>query len=175
MSASVQSPLTTIRMIVTTTDGKKSEAYVSISTSSSGQDGWRSIAFPLPAITGFDKTNKTIKSIAISGDSLASIFVGEVKMINDTTPIRGEFVGQTTMNLALGDEITLRAYGSGGASVLKYSWDFDNKDGIQVDAEGPVIVRKFRKAGTYVITLTVSDAYGLKTPYTTTITAKVNP
>jgi hypothetical protein len=97
-----------------------------------------------------------------------------MRVVNDTTPIRGD-VNQTNLNLALGDEIEFIAHGMGGSSVLKYTWDFDSADGIQVDAEGQVIKRKFRKPGDYTITLTVTDAYGLKAPYSTTIKAKVNP
>jgi PKD repeat protein len=79
------------------------------------------------------------------------------------------------MNLALGDEVSFSAAGFGGSTVLKYSWDFDDKDGIQEDAVGQSVRHKFRKPGTYTITLTIADAYGLKKPYTTTMKAVVNP
>jgi PKD repeat protein len=79
------------------------------------------------------------------------------------------------MNLALGDTVTFTATGDGGSSILKYSWDFDSADGIQTDAEGRSVQRRFRKAGDFVITLTISDYYGLKAPYTATVKVKVNP
>ncbi len=82
---------------------------------------------------------------------------------------------QPDINLALGDEITLSASGFGGSSILRFTWDFDDKDGIQVDAEGQSVKHKFRKAGNFVVTMTVSDYYGLKPSYSSTVKVTVNP
>lgn len=166
--------LKNLRFVITTTDGKRSEAYVPISTNSSGDRGWRTASIPLQAITGFDKTNKIVSSVALAGDSTAVFYVGDLRVINDATPITGD-ANVKTLNLALGDEVDLYAVGYGGSSVLKYLWDFDAKDGIQVDAEGQSVKRKFRKPGKYTITVTIADAFGLKAPHTTTIAVTVNP
>lgn len=173
-TSSTAPALKTLRFVITTTDGLKSEAYVPIATSGSGERGWKTVALPLVAIRGLDRTNKIVKEIGVSGDSLAIFYIGEMRVFSDTTPISGE-VNFKSMNLALGDERELRATGYGGASVLRYTWDFDSKDGIQVDAEGQVIKKKFRRPGAYTITLTISDAAGLKKPYTTTAQVTVNP
>lgn len=163
-----------IRVIVTTTDGKKSEAYVPLTTGGGGERGWKSVSVPLQSITGLADTNKTIKQIAFSGDAISTFYVGDIRTVNDSTPITGS-INATDMNLALGDEVELRAWGNGGSSVLKYTWDFDAKDGIQIDAEGQTVKRKFRKPGKYVITLTIVDANGLKKSFSTTVNATVNP
>ncbi len=167
--------LKTLRLIVTTTDGKKSEIYVPADTSSTSETGWKTASVPLQAITGLDRTNKTIQSIAFGANTIATFYVGDLRIVDDSTPIRGEINGSTTLNLALGDEFTFSAYGFGGSSILRYAWDFDARDGIQVDAEGQSVTRKFRKEGTYTVTLTVSDFYGLKPSYTTTMKVTVNP
>lgn len=167
-------PLKNLRMIVTTTDGKKSEAYIAVNTSATSDRNWINVATPLRTITGFDKTNMQVKEIAIAGDAVTTFYLGEMRIVNDTTPITGD-INRGDSNLALGDEITLSARGFGGASILRYTWDFDSSDGIQVDAEGASIKRKFRKPGTYVITLTISDANGIKAPVTKSIKVKVNP
>ncbi len=171
-SAGPSTPLTMMRLVVTTTDGKKSETYVAISTGTGGDRGWKQFSIPLQGITGLGNTNKQIQSIAFAGDSAATFYIGDLRVINDTTPISGELRINRT-NLALGDELTLIGYGNGGSSVLKYEWDFDS-DG-QVDAEGQAIKRKFRKPGDINITLMISDKYGLKKPYKTTVKVKVNP
>lgn len=164
-----------LRLVITTTDDKKSEIYLPISTgSSAGQRGWRTVGVPLQAIRGLSATNKKVKEVAISADSVGTFFIGEMKILNDSTPIYGQ-ANHTDLNLALGDEIEFIGRGSGGASVLRYSWDFDSNDGIQTDAEGQSVRRRFRKAGTYTVTLTISDVYGLKKPHTTTIKVVVNP
>ncbi len=166
--------LQTIRVIVTTTDGKKSEAYIPVSTGSGGSGGWKSAAIPLQAISGFDKTNKEIKEIGFAGDVTTTFYIGDLRVVNDSTPISGE-PNTRELNLALGDYVNLSASGFGGSSILKYSWDFDDKDGIQEDATGQTIRRQFRKPGNFNITLTISDQFGLKKSYSTMLKAKVNP
>jgi hypothetical protein len=166
-----------IRMIITTTDGKKSEAYIPIGTSQSAANalGWRCLSIPLQAINGFDRTNKVIQAIALSTDTVATMYLGAIDVVTDDTPIRGEINNVTKLNLALDDEVTLTASGEGGSSVLVYNWDFDDTDGIQIDDEGTAIKHKFRKPGKFNVTLTISDKYGLKKPFVTSFPVVVNP
>ncbi|MBN1809162.1 MAG: TIGR03790 family protein [Planctomycetes bacterium] len=44
-----------------------------------------------------------------------------------------------------------------GPNQLTYSWDFDDSDGIQVDATGVNPTHAYGAPGTYTVTLTVSD------------------
>jgi hypothetical protein len=179
--------LKTIRLIITTTDGKKSEAFVPAATSSPAERGWRQAGIPLQAIKGFERTNKVVKSVSFAGDTSTAFYIGDLRVINDRTPIRAE-PNFRTATCSVNSTLTFSANGTGGSSVLKYSWDFDDQDGIQADAEGQSVKYRFRTAsndlrnaaqmrpgGTFTITLTVSDAYGLKDPYTTQVKVKVNP
>lgn len=162
-----------IRLIITTTDGKKSEAYVPVDTRRPDARGWVSVGLPLQAITGFDKTNRTVQSVAVASDVVSTFYIGEMKIQNDATPIYGE-VNLTELNIGTDEIVTLTASGFGGASVLRYTWDFDATNGIQVDAEGQSIKRRFRKPGTYTVTVTISDKYNLKAPFKTTLKVTVN-
>lgn len=170
----VESTLKNIRLIFATTDGKKSEAYIPISTGAGGERGWRFVAVPLQAVAGLGETNKIISEIGISGDAISTFYVGDMRIINDTTPITGD-LNYHQLNLALGDEVEFVGRGFGGSSVLEYAWDFNSADGIQVDAVGQSVKRKFRKPGKYTVTLAVRDVFGLKKPYTTTCSVTVNP
>jgi hypothetical protein len=174
-TTAASSSLETIRVVITTTDGKKSEAYLPVSTNQQSADrGWRNVAVPLQAISGFDRTNKVIRDITLSGDATTTFYLGDLRIVNDSTPISGQVRASRT-NLALGDEVMFTATGNGGSSILRYVWDFDEEDGIQEDAEGQTVRRRFRKAGTYNVTLTVSDRFGLKQPYSTKVKLVVNP
>ena len=164
--------LKTLRLVITTTDGLKSEAYVPADIAA-GSNGWRQLGIPLQAITGFNRTNKLVKSIAVGGDATTSVWIGDVRTIIDSTPITGE-PNVHDMNLAEGDEVTLSASGYGGASMLKYEWYFSSDTSGLPDATGQAIKHKFNKPDTYTITVVISDYFGLKQPYKTTITAKVN-
>lgn len=166
-------PLKNIRIIVTTSDGLKSEAYIPVNTSTATERGWRSIALPLQAISGLNRTNKIIKEIAFSGDGSSTFYIGDLRIVNDSTPIQGEIENQD-LNFAVGDTVTFQASGTGGSTVLKYSWDFGANNGIAEDAVGQTVKRKFRKPGKYKVTLTISDMYGLKPPVTRTADVVVN-
>lgn len=163
-----------LRLVITTTDGLRSEAFLDLKGKVPDQRGWLKSGIPLQAIAGFGRTNKLIQSIALAGDTSGTFYVGEMNILNDSTPVYGE-LNEGNMNLALGDERTLIASGYGGSSPLKFEWDFDAADGIQVDATGQTVKRKFRKPGKYTITLTVTDVYGLKKAHTSTIEVEVNP
>lgn len=165
--------LKNVRFVVTTTDNLRSEAYIPVATSISAQDGWRQVGIPLRAIRGFERTNKTIKEITVASDSTSAFYLGDLRVVSDPTPIRAE-PSVRSLNVALNDIATLSAQGEGGSSVLRYTWDFDESDGISVDAEGASVTHKFRKPGTFTVTVTVQDEYGLKDPYSTTIKVKVN-
>jgi hypothetical protein len=178
-------PLKSIRMIITTTDGKRSEAILPAATSSSNDRGWKQAGIPLQSIRGFDSTNKIIKSIGFAGDVSTAFYIGDMRVLSDKTPIRGEPNFRTLQTFKNAENI-YSATGFGGSSVLKYTWDFDDADGIQVDAEGQAVRYKYRiasddasnpgsvrKDGVFIVTLTISDAYGLKEPYSTQIKVKV--
>jgi plastocyanin len=167
-----------LRLVVTTTDGLRSEAYVPAAPRPRG-DEWPDVGVPLQAINGFARTNKVVQSVAISGDTTTTLYVGGLRIVNDPTPVTGDILvyGETaqSLNLAIGDEVEFTGAGYAGASVLKYEWNFDDKAGKEPDAIGQTVKRKFRKPGNYTITLTITDVFGLKKPYTTTIPAVVNP
>lgn len=44
--------------------------------------------------------------------------------------------------------------------IASYSWDFDDSDGITSEATGPTATKTYATAGTYTVTLTVTDTAG---------------
>jgi len=175
-----EAKMSVLRLVVTTTDDKKSEIYIPLNDTRPDQDGWYQLAFPLQAIKGFDGTNMVVKKVALSADTLATFYLG-------TTPIEGDIyvkvsgVGDDwevvpSANVALEDVVTFRSYGTAGATLIKYEWNFDaaNHPG-EVDAVGPVLKRTFRQPGTFTITLTMSDRFGLKKPVVKSMLVTVNP
>ncbi len=163
-----------VRLVIATTDGMRSEAFLDVKGKVADDKGWIKGSIPLQAIAGFEKTNKKIESIAIASDAVATFYIGQAEISSDSTPLYGE-INQGDLNLALGDQVQFVASGYAGATPIKFDWDFDSADGIQVDASGQVTKRRFRKPGDFVVTLTISDVYGLKAPYKTSIKVTVNP
>ncbi len=166
--------LDTLRLIVTTTDGLKSEIYIPIDGIKPDARGWSKVGVPLQAIRGFERTNKQVSSVAISANQMGTFYIGEIQVVNDRTPIYGE-PNVREMNLALGDEVLLWATGYAGPTLLKYEWNFGGADKSSVDAIGQVVRRRFVQPGHFTITLTIADRYGIKEPYKTTLDVTVNP
>lgn len=168
----VAASLKNVRIVLTTSDGLKSEVYVKVPTGSDA--AWKPLGIPLKAIGGFARTNKQVTEIAMSGDAVSSFYLGDIRIMNDSTPISGD-LNHYELNLALNDEIEFTAMGYGGATPLKYAWDFDKTDGVQADSEGATVKRRFRKPGKYTVTVTIQDLYGLKKAYTRECKVTVNP
>src|SRR5207244_13038870 len=130
------------------------------------------------ALRGLKASRRELKDLMLFGNSPAVVYLGEVVVKHDDTPIQVDELPEYT--IAAGDTQTFAASATGGATQLKYEWDFDAEDGITVDGEGRTIKHKFLKARRdkegnsipFIVTLTVRDPYGIKKPITRT--AKVN-
>ena len=164
-----------LRLVITTTDGKKSDAYVEVPAARARGGGWIPAAIPVQAIAGFSNTNTEILSILVSSDAPTTMYLRDISVVKDETPIYADLTPSTDLNLAFGDEYTFTASGYGGATQLNYEWNFDAANVKGVDAWGRTVKRRFRKAGEFVVQVTVRDIYGYKKPFVRSIKVKVNP
>lgn len=160
-----------MRVVLVTTDGKQYEAVAPFEPPLTDQEGWFPIGVALGAFKGLSP-NAQIKEIRVFGDAYGTFYVGEIRVATDPTPITGD-AGEEQI-VAANDLVRLEARASAGITPLKYSWDFDASDGIQEDAVGRVVTTRYRKPGEYIVTLTVTDVYGLKKPFVTTTKITVN-
>lgn len=167
------SPFERMRFLVTMGDGKTYEMVRPIDLPpSEDPESYVPLSFPIAAImkkagesgvtavpTG---TGAQLRQLAIFGDKYQQFFIGEIGIITDeteivVTPLEDQIIFK-------GDRIRFEGSAEGGATSLKYSWDFDARDGIQEDATGRIVSRAWTTPGKYTITLTVSDVDGLKKP-----------
>ncbi len=163
-----------LRVLISTDDGKLSEVYFRVYRHYHAQSGWHGYALPITKIPGFDRTNGRINGFRFFADAPTTFYVGEITAVNDATPISGEILAMNT-NLARDDEPAFLATGQAGETPLLFYWDWDLKDGVQMETEGPAVYHRFRVPGDYTVTLTIADAYGVKKPFQTTIQVTVNP
>lgn len=163
-----------LRVLIWTTDGKATEVFLPLTSAGKAAGRWVRVGIPVAAIPRLDQTNMVVDRIAVSGDARTIFYLGEIRVVTDSTPIQG-FLDRKEMNLARGDEVLLTASAEAGYSVLEYAWDFDASNGVQDDATGPAVYHRFRIPGEYVVTCTIRDKYGLKSPWTGTIKVTVNP
>jgi hypothetical protein len=187
-SAAAPTPFRNIRFVLVMADGSQHELYRPADLPPTDNPaGFAPLAFPFAAVKKKmgDKMPTgdaaKLKSIAIFGDRYQQFYIGEINILADQTEITVQpldeqifFAGQTTV---------FAGSAEGGATTLKYSWDFNAADGIQEDAVGRVVTHVFPKSGNtgsqqaskeYTITLTVTDVDGLKKPASTTLKADVS-
>lgn len=181
-------PFRNMRFLLVMADGSQHELVRPVELPpTDNPNGYAPLAFPFAALAkkmgGKIPTGDAakLKSIAVFGDRYQQFYIGEINIIADQTEISVAplddqifFAGQTTI---------FAGSAEGGATSLKYSWDFDASDGIQEDAVGRVVTYVFPRSGNgqqgagskeYVITLTVSDVDGLKKSSSVTLKADVS-
>lgn len=126
--------------------------------------GWIKVAVPLSALPfpASSVSDAQLKSLIVAGDAPATIYIGEIRLLDDNTPITA--IPPDEQDVAAGDEVTFTEAGDGGASSLKYTWDFDTKGSFVPQADGQTVSHVYGKAGDYKVTLVVSDLDGIKKP-----------
>jgi hypothetical protein len=167
-------PITELHVVLVFDDGSRAEMIRPISLSVGDDVTWLRAGIALAAIpvTGGEASNAQLKKILIGSDVPAILNVGEIRLVSDTTPITADAGKSET--IPAGSSVTLVGTGEGGASALKYEWDFDSPDTFVTQAEGVKVSHIFDKAGDYTVTLKVSDVDGIKQPATSTVVIHVN-
>jgi hypothetical protein len=173
-SQKAASPFERMRFLLIMGDGSQHEMIRPVDLPPSEDvDAYVALNFPMATVLktfgGKIPTGEgaKLKSLVISGDQYQQFHIGEIRLLTDETEIN---VSPLDDMIAFpNSELSFSGAAEGGASTLKFSWDFDSSDGIQQDAVGRTVNYTFRKAGKYTVTLTVSDVDGLKKPQSVTL------
>lgn len=156
--------LTTLRIaLIPAGEGKSVEFLLPLSYGKDNDIGWKQLSIPIPAIVGVNANNAKFKEIRIFGDTPGTVWIGQIRVVTESAPLTLESISDKPA-LQRNAKYTLNAKGSAGSLPLKYTWDFDDSDGLQEEAVGQVIQHNFQKSGDFIVTVTVSDVYGLRTP-----------
>ncbi len=144
-------------------------------------DNWMRISIPLSKFRLAEgETEYKLSKFMIFTDIPATLYLGELKMTNDNTPITVDVNGM--QDFGVNTKVFFIANAYAGLTDLDYSWDFDDRDGIQEECKGMVGSHSFKITqnddgatnGNYTITVTVSDKNGVKKPVTATYKVSVN-
>ena len=166
-------PVRRVRIMLCLDGGQKLESQVDLNGFMLSGEGWMTVSLPLAVLKGsLDLSEYKLRRLVIAGDGTVPFHIGEIRTIRDTTPLQAD-AGEEK-EVAKNYNIAFHSTCRSGASAVKYSWDFDEQDGIQEEAVGDLVYHRFRKPGNLVVTLTVSDVFGLKEPSTSIINVKVN-
>jgi hypothetical protein len=162
--------ITALHLTFQLADGTQSDVLRTLPESDAT---WVHMAIPLSALP-FPSTatdNAQLKGLIVAADGPATLYLGEIRLIDDNTPITVSPLDE--QDVATGDVVTLQGDGDGGASALKYSWDFDTQGTFVDHAEGQTVTHRYTKPGDYKVTLTVSDLDGIKKQAVMTTTMRV--
>lgn len=168
-------PIRQVRTVLVMTDGKQIDVTLPMEFSKPTREGWRTLAVPFASIPALKNTSAEIAEVRLFGDSVGTMYVGQIRTIQDETPIRVEDIPERTV--AVNDTVKFTGSAEAGISQLKYEWTVlkagERPDPLPVDAEGRTFEHKFRKSGEYDVVLTVRDVYGRKQPATTVAKVRV--
>jgi hypothetical protein len=180
-------PLTSLRIILETTDGKRTEFTLPLEAArTSGDTAWVQAGIPLQAIPGLRETNGQISKVGMFGNTTSLFVVGEIRTTVDQFALNGYMIVTNTTGLmydsrsndkiiiAANDELIFYGQGEAGSTHLVYRWNFGDGTSNEVDAEAPAIRRRFPKSGNYVVQLTIADPHGIKPPKKASIKVQVN-
>jgi len=124
--------------------------------------GWTPVAVPLSQFQGVQDAT-TVRAVGIFADESDVFYLGRARLIIDHTPV--DVTAKAEPSITLPDQlITLSAELRGGPIVPRISWDFDQSDGIQEQALGPSVKCLYKKPGDYLVTCTVTDRAGVRSP-----------
>lgn len=135
-------------------------------------DNWMRVAVPLAKFKAKEGAPVfRMKSLLIFTDIPSTFYLSSAKLTTDDAPIKVAPLDSRTIQIM--DPQFFVADCAGGVSSLKYAWDFDATNGVQVDSSDKTAKYIYTKGGEYTVTLTVSDADGLKEPTTVTTVIEV--
>jgi hypothetical protein len=174
--------LLNLRVVLVTGSGRSLDVLMPLS-SAVDDNQWKLVSIPVAMIPSIKAGDTLIKEVRVFGDAPATINVGSISVVEDSSPITVDPISDKTAQARA--EYPYRAVGHAGITPLVYSWDWDASDGIQDETQGRVITHIFRRPTLYneatkkemdtVVTVTVSDLYGIKPPARTSFRVHVTP
>jgi hypothetical protein len=174
-----------LRLIIETSDGKRTETVLPLQNLRTDESGWQSLSVPLRSIAGLRETNGQIARIGFFGDTTGIFYIGEIRTLSESSPIQGYIAIQNTfgsvftsrsqekLSIASGDELIFFGVAENVSTPVEYRWSFGD-DPSQVDGTGQVVRRRFPKRGNYTVHLTIVDPLGVRSPATAKIQIQVN-
>ncbi len=155
--------LKNLRIVFVTSGGATIEKRFPVSYAREDA-GWKVLSVPVSAL-GFSDSDSKIKEVRVFGDTTGTMYIGKISPLVDSTHIMIDPIEEkiVTANTKYRYTASARA----GVSPLVYSWDWDDRDGIQNDAEGRTAAHLYRRSGDYKVTVTVSDPFGVKSTVST--------
>jgi len=166
-------PDTKLQVMIFLDNGASAEQQVDIYGFTPNSDGFMPVSIPLSVLKKNLVADKyKIKKMVICSNGADAFWVAKIDIERDSSTLEG--TAGDDKEIARWDNVPFSGKCKAQLTNVKYTWDFGEQNGLRNAAEGPVVYHQFRQAGTYTVTLTCSDVFGIKQPAKSTLTVKVN-
>lgn len=161
-----------LRMIFVAEDGTKT-SYVCYTNPIDIDDSWMRVYVPVGKLKiPAGATEYKLKQILFFSSYRSTFYVGQIKTIEDTSAIK--IVPLNNQSIAVGDNLFYQAETSSGASTLRYTWNWGDGTPPEKDTSDKIGSHLYKKGGDFTVTLTVTDAAGIKSPATAKVKVYVS-
>jgi hypothetical protein len=134
---------------------------------------WARVTIPLSVFKSSSvEPANLLQGLQIFADRADIFYLGQISLLIDSAPLRLTASAKPA-KAKVGKKISFKAEVGSGAAAARVLWDFDNRNGIQIDAQGTEVQWIFNGPGTYVVTAIASDVFGTKEPATATVSVAV--
>lgn len=124
---------------------------------------WRRIAIPLNSFIGTKLPAGNLERLLISADSPTDFLLGRIAFVRDVSPLQLRIAALPNQVRAQ-EAISFFAHVEADLTPYIISWDFGTHEQASIDASGESATFQYPKSGTYTVTATVTDRYGIKEP-----------
>ncbi|MBI3947854.1 MAG: PKD domain-containing protein [Armatimonadetes bacterium] len=139
---------------------------------------WKTFGIPLVGLREKVGRSFPVNRILLSADAPDVVFIGGIDLTTDNQVINAQCQARQTSDIRKNVPVTFTALADSGVTAVRFSWDFDAKNGVQEEAIGPSVRHSFPKPGRYTITLTAAPEEGdwnTKAPSVQTVEIEVVP
>ena len=109
-----------LRIVLVTTDNKRLDTSLALDNARTQRETWKSLAIPVATINGLSESSGLVKEILFFGDNPGIIYLGQVRVLRDETPVHVDELAEQTV--AKNDTVTFTASAEAGPTPLKYEW-----------------------------------------------------
>jgi len=158
-------PITAIRVFLETEAGGLAADDFPVNYGATDDAGWLRTEIPLSAFAGSATARSSrLVRVVVSAESSGTFYVARADLIGKAAPVDFEMSVAPSQagSVAANTPLLFRVVPTGGVPLadMRAFWDFNDQDGVGIDASGVQAVSAFAGAGKYRITCTVVDVRG---------------
>lgn len=137
------------------------------------EDNWVRVAVPMAKLSiPQGETGFKLARLVIASSSKATFWIAQIKLITDGNPMKVDALSSQVV--AVGDILYFQANVKAGVTPTTCAWNFGDGTVIKAGPRTRIVNHPFNKGGDFTVSLTVTDALGVKAPVTVSNTVSVS-